>query len=157
MEKIDFFVGGVLIVLAFTAGLFVSGVTEFFANGGITGRSIDIPSNHFNDKDILVYEDRIEIKVPNAKVTNYESTGSMLPTLGFGVNGISVTPEGEENIKVGDIVSYRKEGKLIVHRVIEKGIDEEGVYFVTKGDNSPSSDGKIRFGDIEHVLVGLVY
>ncbi|MCA9485488.1 MAG: hypothetical protein KC506_01440 [Nanoarchaeota archaeon] len=144
------------LALAFFIGFFASSVFDFYSTG-ITGRSIDVPSDHFSSKDILVFDDYVKIKVEGARITNYDDTGSMLPTLGYGVNGISVKPESEEEISVGDIVSYWKDEKLIVHRVIEKGFDSEGVYFVTKGDNAATSDGKIRFSDIEHVLVGLVY
>jgi hypothetical protein len=58
---------------------------------------------------------------------------------------------------VGDIVSYRKGESLIVHRVIEKGVDEEGIYFVVKGDNNSISDGKIRFEEIEYITVGVIW
>lgn len=145
------------LVLAFVAGFSVSLFFDVFSGGGITGRSIDVPSDRFTDKNILVYDDKIVIKIVNAQVTNYDSTGSMLPTLGYGVNGISVKPETEEDIGVGDIVSFWKGEKLVVHRVVEKGTDAEGIYFITKGDNAPIDDGKVRFGEIEHVLVGLIY
>ena len=46
---------------------------------------------------------------------------------------------------------------LIVHRVVEKGIDEQGVYFITKGDNNNIDDCKIRFKDIDTVLIAVIY
>jgi signal peptidase I len=81
----------------------------------------------------------------------------MLPTLGEGVNGISVAPKSPDEIDVGDIVSFRRNDQIIVHRVVEKGVDAEGLYFVTKGDNSRADDGKVRFDEIERVLIGIVY
>jgi hypothetical protein len=44
-----------------------------------------------------------------------------------------------------------------VHRVIDKGIDEKGVYFVTKGDNNSVVDGKVRFKDIEYVTIAIIW
>jgi len=157
MKTGNYILFGLYIALAFLFGFLSASWMDGFSGSGLTGRSIDVPSDHFDSKDILVYDDRVVIKVQGAKVTGYDSTGSMLPTLGSGINGISVIPKSEGEISVGDIVSHRKGGEMIVHRVIEKGVDEEGTYFITRGDNSPVSDGKIRFDEIERVLVGLVY
>lgn len=157
MNRSDVLLFGLYLLLAFTAGFFVSAFLGITDSGGITGRSVDVPSDHFTNNDILVYEDKVVIKVSGARITNYDSTGSMLPTLDENVNGISVEPENTAAVNVGDIVSFWRDDVLIVHRVIEKGTDEHGLYFITKGDNAPTDDGKIRFEEIEHVLVGLVY
>ncbi|MBU0466363.1 MAG: hypothetical protein KJ718_06625 [Nanoarchaeota archaeon] len=145
------------VVLVFLVGFIIGQVWNGYANGGITGFAIDAPSDFIDNKDIIIYPDEVVIKITGAKLSNYDSTGSMLPTLGNGMNGITVTPESEDDIEVGDIVSFRKGNDLIVHRVIEKGVDEQGIYFITKGDSFPTADGKIRFSEIERVLVGLVY
>ena len=127
-----------------------------------TGRVIDtnnlekIPSDYLNDDDILVYSDKIVLKINNAQISNYESN-SMYPFLGDGANGIVVRPENETDVNIGDIITFRRGEKLVVHRVIEKGIDEKGVYFVARGDNSDFNDDKIRFKEIEHKLVGIIY
>jgi hypothetical protein len=69
-------------------------------------------------------------------------------------------PHSADEIKVGDIVSYQSdlaEG-TIIHRVIYKGQDEQGTYFIMKGDNLPTSDpGRVRFSQIERVVVGIIY
>jgi hypothetical protein len=115
------------------------------------------PSDFIEDDDILVYPDRIVILVSGASISKYAPTGSMLPLLDQGSNGIRIRPTTEENINVGDLITYKKDGKLIIHRVIEKGVDDLGIYFIPKGDNNNVSDGKIRFSDIEFVTVGLIY
>ncbi len=46
---------------------------------------------------------------------------------------------------------------LIIHRVVEIGEDEQGTYFITKGDNNFFSDGKVRFGQIKYVTIGVIY
>lgn len=54
-------------------------------------------------------------------------------------------------------ISFKKDGDLIVHRVIEKGVDDMGVYFITKGDSNNVSDGKVRFEDIEYKTIGVIW
>jgi hypothetical protein len=145
------------VLLIFSAGFLIGQIWDSLFYGGVTGLTINAPSDFINDNKITVYEDKVIISVEGAKLSTYESTGSMLPTLGEGVNGISVVPKFPDEINVGDIVSFRKGEQLIVHRVVEKGTDEAGLYFITKGDNSVADDGKIRFNDIERVLIGLIY
>ena len=95
------------------------------------------------------------INIPNASISSYAPTGSMKPTFDQGSNGIRIIPNSAEQIETGDIVTFGDQN--IVHRVIEKGKDEDGYWFVTKGDNNQMSDGKIRFEDIKYVTIGVLY
>lgn len=46
------------------------------------------------------------------------------------------------NIKVGDIIAFKKDKVLVVHRVIEKTKDENNeIIFKTKGDSNITADG----------------
>ena len=81
----------------------------------------------------------------------------MRPLLDYGANGIRIKPENKEQIGVGDIVSYKREGKMIVHRVIGMGTDEEGNYFITRGDNTNIEDEKVRLEEIEYVTIGIIW
>jgi hypothetical protein len=45
----------------------------------------------------------------------------------------------------------------IVHRVIDKGVDENGYWFVTKGDNNKQADGKVYWEDVKYVTIGVIY
>ena len=136
----------------------------YFGFGGITGFVITeepvelrLPSDWVADEDVFVFNDEVVIKIDGATLSSYEPTGSMRPVLGVGATGIRVVPLDADVVGVGDIVSFRKDGALIVHRVVEKGFDEVGVYFITKGDNSGFADEKIRFEDIEYVTVGVIW
>jgi hypothetical protein len=115
------------------------------------------PANWIDEKDIIITDDSVIINIKNASLSKYADSGSMVPTLDKDANGIRIIPENEAQINVGDIVTYEKAGDLIVHRIIEKGQDNEGVYFVPKGDNNDFSDSKIRFSDIKYVTVALIY
>ncbi|MFA5060709.1 MAG: signal peptidase I [Candidatus Pacearchaeota archaeon] len=151
--------------LVFSAG-FISCVLLFYIfsilnlNIPLTGLTIKenlSPSNRITNDDILVYNDKIVLKIPNITISNYADTGSMKPFLDENTNGIKIVPKSPSDIQVGDIISFRSSGKLIVHRVIEKGIDEKGVYFLTKGDNNQLNDGKVRFEDVEYITIGVLW
>ena len=115
------------------------------------------PGNWLNEKDIKIYEDKVVIYVDNAMLSRYGNTGSMIPTLGEYTTGIKIKPENSEQINIGDIITYEKDNMLIVHRVVDKGEDSKGVYFVTKGDNNSETDGKVYFKDVRYVTLGLIY
>ena len=87
----------------------------------------------------------------------------MVPFFDEGSNALQIVPESPEQIEVGDIISYESrrvdlQGVVIIHRVIEKHKDEQGDYFVVKGDNNSQPDPeKVRFNQIRRVLVGVIY
>lgn len=124
---------------------------------GFGGEGIHAPLDRISEDDIIVGDDTVILKVTNATISRYSGTGSMRPVLDSGANGIRIVPMVEDDVEVGDIVTFRSGENLIVHRVVIKGVDSEGVYFVTKGDNNDFDDGKIRFSDILYVTVGILY
>ncbi len=124
---------------------------------GLVGLENLTPFDRVPEEDIIVFEDRVILKVSGVTLSNYAEGGSMSPLLDKGSNGIRVVPENEEDVNVGDIVSYLFDGILVVHRVVEKGIDDEGVYFITQGDSNLVDDGKIRFEDIRYITIGIIY
>jgi len=124
--------------------------------GNVIGEVVS-PPDFIDSEDILVFEDMLILRISNVSISNYAPTGSMIPLFDKGSNGIRIVPKNEGEINVGDIVSFEKDGLLIVHRVIEKDIDEEGVYFITKGDNNFSDDGKIRFSQIRYKTIGVLW
>ncbi|MCU0642421.1 MAG: hypothetical protein MUF61_02480 [archaeon] len=131
-----------------------------FTSSATTSHSIsDIqaPQDTIKESNIEVYSDKIVIKVSNASLSAYAPTGSMTPLFNEGANGVRIVPLSEDEIAIGDIVSYQKGENLIVHRVIEKGTDEQGVYFIVKGDNNSEADGKIRFEEIKYKTIAILY
>ena len=115
------------------------------------------PSDFINENQIKIYPDKIIIEIPDISLSRYASSGSMEPILDKNSNGIRIVPKSEKQIQVGDIISFKKDNYLIVHRVVEKGRDDQGVYFITKGDNNSLNDGKIRFEDIKYITIGILY
>lgn len=90
-------------------------------------------------------------KVPN--LFGYKTfsivTGSMEPTLK--VNDLIITKNcKQEDIKKGDIITYKRGSSIITHRV--DNIQNEGgnVYYLTKGDGNYIYDEyKVKYKDIE--------
>ena len=115
------------------------------------------PGDWISNDKIHVYNDKLIIDISGVSISSYAATGSMRPVFDAGHNGIRVIPTNENQLKIGDIISFKKGEDLIVHRIVEKGTDENGTYFVTKGDNNLQSDGKVYFKDIKYVTIGVLY
>ena len=115
------------------------------------------PNDWIKKESIEILKDKVIIHVKDARLSEYESSGSMLPILGENTTGIKIVPNSADEINIGDIVSFEKDNKLIVHRVIEKGKDKNGLFFITKGDNNDEIDGKIYFPEIKYVTIALIY
>lgn len=133
--------------------------TEMPANLNIT-KERSSPSDWINENNIHVYPDRIVIDIDNAKWASFTDTNSMDPVFDSTANAIEIVPSSPDFIQVGDIVAYESSyaNGVIIHRVIGKGTDDKGVFFVVKGDNNDSQDpGKIRFEQIKRVLVAVIY
>ncbi|MBT3398179.1 S26 family signal peptidase [archaeon] len=124
---------------------------------GAWGADVEAPSDYVGSDDVFIRGNEVVLRIPDASLSRYAPTGSMRPVLDVGTTGVRIIPQGEDEISVGDIVTFQRGFDLIVHRVIEKGTDSEGIYFVTKGDNSDMADGKIRFEDIRYKTIALIY
>ncbi len=123
-------------------------------------RELISPADRIKDSQILIYNDRVVIKMDDVYFAKYTDTNSMDPVLDEDAIGLEIKPEDEYDIQVGDVVSYRATWTdgLVAHRVVDIGMDEDGWYAITKGDNVAYADpGKVRFDQIEFVLVGVLY
>ena len=121
---------------------------------------LESPSDHIQENQIKVYQDRIEIDLENAMWARFTDTNSMDPLFDAEANTIEIQPEKPLDINVGDIISYtpRNSDSLIVHRVVEIGYDNKGWYAVAKGDNLAQPDPeKIRFEQVHGILVAIIY
>lgn len=109
---------------------------------------------------IKVYSDHMELEKQGVRFAPVGATSSMLPFMHSGAHSLEVEPESADNLKVGDVISYYEPGNdaFIIHAIIEIGEDEGGWYAITKGYNNPVEDGwKVRFDQIEGVLIGVLY
>ena len=93
-------------------------------------------------------------------LAKFTDTHSMEPTLGSKTTGLEIVPASNDEIKAGDIISYKsaQSDDVIIHRVIKTDYDSNGWYAITKGDNNNDNDPeKIRFAQVKRILVGLLY
>lgn len=121
---------------------------------------IPSPTNFFEEEQILVYNDRVQLDANNILWASFTDTKSMLPTLNKDSNALQIVPDCPEDIALGDIISYKSKyaDGIIIHRVIHIDEDKDGIYFVLKGDNNPTSDpGKIRCNQIDRKVVAVIY
>ncbi|NJL44157.1 MAG: hypothetical protein HC945_02475 [Nitrosarchaeum sp.] len=129
---------------------------------GITERPS--PSDWIAEERIKVSPTKVEIDLTGLQRpiqwATFTDTNSMDPVIDAGANAIEFVPRNEDDIGQGDIVSYLSayaQGPVI-HRVVEKGTDEEGTYYILKGDNNPQPDpGKVRFSQIQRVVLAIIY
>jgi len=124
----------------------------------ITGERLS-PADHIKEDQIRVEGDKVIITIKNAKLARFADTNSMDPLLDAESNAIQIVPQSPEDIHLGDIISYNsKGGDIIIHRVVEISEDEEGIFYITKGDNNPRPDNElIRFWQVRRITVGIIY
>lgn len=118
------------------------------------------PCDHIKERQIFVTDNEVRIDIKNAEWATFTDTNSMDPVIDAGANAIEFVPESEEDICVGDIVSYESSyaDGTIIHRVVEPGYDSEGWYALFKGDNLAYRDPeKVRFSQIRRVVIGIIY
>ena len=157
--SMTFFVVGVIFGMVLSTGSYESKVFEKTLGNQNNSENIS-PSDRLKERDIRLYSKRVIIEIDGPILAGFTDTKSMEPVINKDSNAIEVVPKNVDKINVGDIISYNSnfsEGPII-HRVVEKGYDEKGLYFRTKGDNLPYIDPeKIRKEQVLRVVVGILY
>ncbi len=155
-----------LIICIFMLGWLTSSVYSNYSAqslenpySGFSADEVISPSDHIPEEDILVYNDRVIIKVKDPKWASFTDTNSMDPIIDINSNTIEIHPKSSQDIQIGDIISYQYQDiGLVIHRVIKTGYDEQGWYAVTKGDNNLFKDpDEVRFEQINGMVIGVIY
>lgn len=153
-----------ILLLTFAAGFFTSSITGYsiYPTNDNTHNTLPTlkatPGNWVSEDKIKVYDDKVVLNIQGAEWSKFSDTGSMEPVFGSKSHSIELKPKSIDEIKIGDIVSYDSSFGTIIHRVIEKGVDSQGVYFIMKGDNNPTNDPeKVRFEQIQRILIAIIY
>lgn len=120
----------------------------------------DSPFDHVKDSQVRVLKYKVEIDLKNVEWWTIEDTNSMDPLIDIGTTALSVKPQSEKELQVGDVAFYHSliAKKSIVHRIIIIDRDAQGWYSTFKGDNLKKPDPEdVRFQQIEGVLIGIIY
>lgn len=122
------------------------------------GKELQSPSDWVSENQIKVYHNKVVLNIPNTVWAQFTNTNSMDPSFDETSNALEIKPKNPYSIHVGDIIAYNTPYGTIIHRVVEIGEDKEGIYYVVKGDNNSLSDPfKVRFEDVEGVVIAIIY
>lgn len=130
-----------------------------FAGSLLAATERPSPHDWVKEDQITVANDNISIDILNPQWAVFTNTNSMDPIIDETSHAIQVIPQKEEDIHIGDIISFSSDEAdgIVIHRVIDIGNDGQW-YALTKGDNNTMVDPeKIRFNKIERVLVAIIY
>lgn len=121
-------------------------------NAKITKRIIDIIIIILLYNIILVFISCIN-KIEDISLFGYKAyiitTDSMKPQINAGDITI-VKDTKEENLEVGDVIAFKKNDKVITHRITNIEEQNEKNIYTTKGDNNNLEDNeKIEYSEIE--------
>lgn len=89
----------------------------------------------------------------------FTDTNSMLPIVDYGSIGLVETVTPDTELRIGMIVTYEPvKDTFRMHRIVDIKQDEEGYYYVMKGDNVPAPDDYlVRKSQIKYVLEGVLW
>lgn len=81
-------------------------------------------------------------------------SGSMIPTINIG--DITIVND-TNNVNVGDVIAFRRDSTVIVHRIIKEMIVNGNSMYQTKGDNNEAADIElVGIPSIEGVMIGKI-
>ena len=121
-------------------------------------KELQSPSDWVNENQIKVYNHKVVLDVPNAVWAQFTNTNSMDPSFDETSNALEIKPESPYSIRPGDIIAYKTVYGTIIHRVVDVRSDQEGVYYIVKGDNNSLPDPfKVRYADVEGVVIAIIY
>jgi signal peptidase I len=81
------------------------------------------------------------------------ASDSMHPTFGKG-SGVITLKVKEDKLKEGDIISFTKDNKTVIHRINKVEKEDKEIRYYTKGDaNNTVDDGYITYEDINNKVL----
>lgn len=155
----------IFFVLVFAIGFFIAELPRYYSEieiplNDISDNEVSSPSDWIKEDQVRITSEEVRIKIGNVTWAKFTDTNSMDPVIDNGMNSLEVKPSSESDIVVGDIISYHArfaEG-IVVHRVVDIKEDENGIYYVCKGDNNGAVDPqKVRFSDVHGVVIGILF
>jgi signal peptidase I len=122
------------------------------------GKELHSPSDWVQEEQIKVYPNQIILDIKGATWAGFTNTNSMDPFIDETSNAIEIIPGDPDAIEIGDVISYQTNYGVVIHRVIQKGRDRKGVFYIVQGDNNSFRDPfKVRYEDVKGVVVAVIY
>jgi len=91
-------------------------------------------------------------------LTTVSDTNSMDPVMDYGHTCILTSDFNHEDLVIGSVVVYWNGERDIIHRITDIGDDDEGRFYILKGDNNSQPDNYIvRDWHIHWLLLGVIY
>lgn len=91
-------------------------------------------------------------------IAEIADTNSMEGIFDYGHNVLLVSEFDKSKLEVGDIIVYTAPQGKVIHRIVEKGIDDMGRWFKVKGDTNFRDDPYIlREINIIYLCIGIIY
>lgn len=81
------------------------------------------------------------------------ATGSMKPNINKGDVVVIEKLQEYDELEIGDVIAYKYNDRIIIHRVVNMVKDNSRYYFYTKGDNNNSED---NYAVYEEKIIGKV-
>lgn len=129
---------------------------------GYTNNSFSISySNSYQDHIDLYFSDKNKFII--TPVSKFEGCcGSMRPTLGDRSLAIEQINPPEEDLHIGDIITFKCPKQNIRHRIIEFRYIDNKKYFLTKGDNNEYDDLEnfnclVSIENVTEKIIGVLY
>ncbi len=148
------YIGILLFILGFSFNSVFDTIESRFATGG--SNDLDNPSDRITSDAIHLYEDKLVVEKSNLRYASVEDTKSMEPLLSSNSHVIEAEAD-VDSLEIGDIISFSKENKIIVHSIVSIGSDSNGWYALTKGYNNDFiDDWRVRSFELKGVVVGVL-
>ncbi len=156
----------IFVLLVFIFGWFSNNIYSLLTDlnkekpFSLASNEIKSPSDWIDEKQVKIRDRYVSLIIKNATWAKFTDTNSMDPVIDSESHAIKIMPSDPSKLDLGDIISFRspKMNGIIIHRIVEKNTDKDGVYFITKGDNNKYPDSeKVRFDQITGVVVGILY
>ncbi len=122
--------------------------------------SLASPADRISYETIAIDSSKATVRSHNIRKWFIYDTNSMVPVMDVGSTVLTVEPKSFDDISIGDIIFFKVDeyDAKIVHRVIRTSYDRFSPYYVTKGDNNLVEDPfRVRFEDVEGVVIGIIY
>jgi len=151
-----------IVCFVFILGILISNLFSpniDYPNSNTDLNEVNSPSDWLSNDNVLQYKDKIVLNLENTRIVSLAPTNSMDPVFDSESQVIEIIPESASEINVGDIISFTEsDDKTYIHRIIIKDFDEDGYFFITKGDNNVAPDpNKIRFSQVKGVVAAILY